>query len=917
MAEEADNSLPLCQAIKLPTLDTTHKPHLQAVNQALQSSNFFPSTSVLNNFSSDACVNAYKKQTSSRITNLINKILSKSPANNKIINPKNVSKVNTNTVDSFVENVSESNNDFKNYITLSLDNCRSCQFGRIYEKAENQEKIFQAGIESHEKAQKISQNQLGQGPIGQSPISIKNKYSTKPQENFEDSVDNSFAEFLPKIKNKPNSIIPLPAPLLKIYNSSPAPTYPDRAAKEILEKIEKQHLKIQLSEELYSHPYKTEVSYFNSQNFVHENEKWWREAGTVDNTDQNQISFTPDENFKFIETENEFNDFLSEIESSNTKALAIDIEYHSQRSFQGFICLIQISSPSYDYIIDAIKLRKFLPKLNKILTDPKIEKIFHGGDNDNLWLQQVGCYLVNVFDTQIAQMVLSDVDVKLSYKKLCQEYLDLSLDKGYQTSDWRRRPLLPMQLKYAREDTRRLRQLSLILKSSMTTSQLIETFERCKQRSLIKYEKPKILPNSWMSLIEKMGLRLNQAQEEAVRLLYAWRDGMARKEDESKDHTLPNFMLLNLARELPKEQAGILACCSPMPQLVRENLSDILEIIEKARLLLSKVKSDKISQNIILANSRDTSASSKVTVSQLAADRFKFKYENEIDCPHDLRRDVSRNSIDRRNLPKIESKKCDLFPEESSQEEHSDPVLESPSAFIQNINHRIESIHPEFSKILKKFEWDFIKIDKDSFNKPATIPENIPQPKLEATEIDMDRISVKQSKKFRRLAKKEAFADMAAGAPEDRYGAVIDVEAMADDEYKSKFTGVIGDFDEGAGDSLPVQVALVSDEEIEKESEQPKRSKKRKSEENLPKNSAKKQKIQNLKKQREALAQEENGDEIDIDANVEKIRFESKVTETENRNDKKGGRGGRGGKRGRGGRNRQKNRGGKSSSSRV
>lgn len=41
-------------------------------------------------------------------------------------------------------------------------------------------------------------------------------------------------------------------------------------------------------------------------------------------------------------------------------------------------------------------------------------------------------------------------------------------------------------------------------------------------------------------------------------------------------------MLLEIAGRLPKEMQGILACCSPVPPLVRANLLEIHKIILKA-----------------------------------------------------------------------------------------------------------------------------------------------------------------------------------------------------------------------------------------------------------------------------------------------------------------------------------------------
>ncbi len=59
-----------------------------------------------------------------------------------------------------------------------------------------------------------------------------------------------------------------------------------------------------------------------------------------------------------------------------------------------------------DYLVDALALHDSLaPVLGPILSDARITKVMHGCANDISWLQQVGCYAVNVFDTEKAAQV--------------------------------------------------------------------------------------------------------------------------------------------------------------------------------------------------------------------------------------------------------------------------------------------------------------------------------------------------------------------------------------------------------------------------------------------------------------------------------------------------------------------------------
>lgn len=99
---------------------------------------------------------------------------------------------------------------------------------------------------------------------------------------------------------------------------------------------------------------------------------------------------------------------------SKADEIAIDLEAHSYRSYLGITCLIQISSRTHDYIVDSIALREELYKLNKVTADPKIVKVFHGGQQDIIWLQKdFGVYVVNMFDTYHASRKLEMPKVEI------------------------------------------------------------------------------------------------------------------------------------------------------------------------------------------------------------------------------------------------------------------------------------------------------------------------------------------------------------------------------------------------------------------------------------------------------------------------------------------------------------------------
>jgi len=97
------------------------------------------------------------------------------------------------------------------------------------------------------------------------------------------------------------------------------------------------------------------------------------------------------------------------------------------------------------------------------------------------------------------------------------------------------------------------------------------------------YVKPQLTNEAHLKLYQKSRKMFNNRQLWAMKEIYAWRFTVAMNEDESIPFVLPNHMLLQIAESLPRELQGILACCNPIPYLVRQNLTAIHRIVLQAR----------------------------------------------------------------------------------------------------------------------------------------------------------------------------------------------------------------------------------------------------------------------------------------------------------------------------------------------
>ncbi|XP_046613866.1 exosome component 10 [Neodiprion virginianus] len=388
----------------------------------------------------------------------------------------------------------------------------------------------------------------------------------RPQLKFDDKIDNSIKPWQPRIKDKPNSLKPL-----ALY-------------------VEEDE-----DGEFFSHPYEFELDRFEAPEHQLES-RVPVEYKHIDDT--SLIVIEKPEDIKIL---------LDDL--SKYTEIAVDLEHHSYRSFQGITCLMQISTKDTDYLVDTLSLRSELHQLNEIFTKPSILKVFHGAGSDIEWLQRdLSLYIVNMFDTHIAAKQLNFPYLSLAH--LMKRYCDIDPNKHFQLADWRVRPLPEELMKYAREDTHYLlyikdNLMNALLEQANGQSNILKAvYDRSTDVCKKIYRKPVWSEEKCMNLYRKSKKMFNNRQLYALRELHKWRDATGRAEDDSTGYVLPNHMLLNIAESLPREMQGILACCNPIPPLVRQNALSLHKIILKAKEqpMVKPILEDDIRQRMTQRN---------------------------------------------------------------------------------------------------------------------------------------------------------------------------------------------------------------------------------------------------------------------------------------------------------------------------
>ncbi len=159
--------------------------------------------------------------------------------------------------------------------------------------------------------------------------------------------------------------------------------------------------------------------------------------------------------------------------------LACDLEADSMHHYREQVCLLQISVPGANFLIDPLACPDLSP-LASLFADPTVRKVFHGADYDvRSMYRDFGIEINNLFDTMIACQFLGEAEVGLA--AALKKRFGVELDKRFQQADWSRRPIPADMLAYAVMDTSLLTPFYLQLEQELREKGRLEwVLEECE-----------------------------------------------------------------------------------------------------------------------------------------------------------------------------------------------------------------------------------------------------------------------------------------------------------------------------------------------------------------------------------------------------------------------------------------------------
>jgi ribonuclease D len=260
--------------------------------------------------------------------------------------------------------------------------------------------------------------------------------------------------------------------------------------------------------------------------------------------------------------------------------VAVDTESNSLHAYRERVCLVQFSTPDADFIVDPIRLPD-LKTLAPFFANPGQQKVFHAAEYDLICLRRdYGFAFTNIFDTMNAARTLGWPQVGLA--AILDTQFGVAMSKKYQRADWKRRPLTPEQLDYARLDTHYLvalrdRQLQALTESGHW-AEAREEFERMAR---LRGDVDKAGPDPAAFWRVKGARDLTAAQAAVLQALFAYREQQAERMDRPLFKVMGEATLIELARRGPRRVEDLQNLPGMTPEQVHRHAQGVLHAIQQ------------------------------------------------------------------------------------------------------------------------------------------------------------------------------------------------------------------------------------------------------------------------------------------------------------------------------------------------
>jgi ribonuclease D len=278
----------------------------------------------------------------------------------------------------------------------------------------------------------------------------------------------------------------------------------------------------------------------------------------------------------YIDSAQKFDGLLRKL-SSHT-IIGLDTEFISEGRYEPELCLVQLSTTEDIFVVDPMVLPDLRP-MWEMLASPGHEIVTVAARQEiKFCAKGAGAAPACVLDLQIAAGLLG-YGYPLSHTNLCLRILNARVNGGESFTDWRKRPLRPVQLEYAADDVRYLLPMR---------EKILASAQKLDRTNWVRGECD-YLVKAVMREDERWRIagsaRLSRRQLAVLREVWRWRDRQARGLNVPAARVLGDSMLIEVARRSPATVEDLFSIRGLDSRLLRKAEQEVVDAVAAARSL--------------------------------------------------------------------------------------------------------------------------------------------------------------------------------------------------------------------------------------------------------------------------------------------------------------------------------------------
>jgi len=276
----------------------------------------------------------------------------------------------------------------------------------------------------------------------------------------------------------------------------------------------------------------------------------------------------------YIDSAQKFDGLLRKLSSQTV--IGLDTEFISEGRYEPELCLVQLSTTEDIFVVDPMVLPDLRP-MWELLAEPGREIVTVAARQEiKFCAKGAGAAPACVLDLQVAAGLLG-YGYPLSHTNLCLRILNARVNGGESFTDWRKRPLRPVQLEYAADDVRYLLPMR---------EKILASAEKLARTNWVRGECDHLV-KAVMREDERWRIsgsaRLSRRQLAVLREVWRWRDRQARGLNVPVARVLGDSMLIEVARRSPATVEDLFSIRGLDSRLLRKAEQDVVDAVATAR----------------------------------------------------------------------------------------------------------------------------------------------------------------------------------------------------------------------------------------------------------------------------------------------------------------------------------------------